>query len=749
MASNNYEKDDTFKTRANIRDLGDRPKLPRRAKALNNPQQEPSSTSDTAPNKDSEDAGCKEIAIDATPLTARTSDEHWQRVPLKSKRNPSMKEIKSQSDNTFNLNVTQTSNSFDALSSVSDEEDETNFADANDIVVQHVEDENTSEHVELTSDILNNNPTPLISQISNQSSVQTMSKIVKFNCPILDGSNYNSWKIYMEFSLEQNELWIDPATTLNVINANEALKLMNKRAAMFMAGYLEPKIIELLEFPRCFIQSWQRIKDIYDSKNVGDIAMLYGQIMSLKPSPDRSIHDHITDFETIFSKLRERGKPLDETMKVNFLLGSLRSDPLYSEVSRTAKWQSEKDLSFKKLRTVLIDINNQIQFQNNHDNSAFEVMSKVASNDHRPSSSGYKSNRPRGDNKSSNPSKPHARVRTRTERMNFTNCLKSSEIKENGLRIESVFSCTPTNSLSNWIIDSGASIHMCRNKSLFENLKASSSNFVRIANGAKIPILGYGNVTLKLSTQPDNFTLKLSNVAYVPNLDINLISVRCLSKEYGKVTFTDQACTIESQSISVQIGKVMSFQYILDNNNSSSSIQANLCVHEWHKRLAHRCLDKIKRLKDFGLIISKCNCSNDCEGCLKGKMSTLPFPPISEKPTKVLELGGGNYFLTMIDVFSDYTEVFIMSKKSEAKSHIMNYITKMENLLNKKPKIFRTDRGGEFMDHELQSFLSSKGIQFQCTVHDSPQQGGLAERKNRTLVEAMRTMLHSKNIQMN
>lgn len=62
------------------------------------------------------------------------------------------------------------------------------------------------------------------------------------------------------------------------------------------------------------------------------------------------------------------------------------------------------------------------------------------------------------------------------------------------------------------------------------------------------------------------------------------------------------------------------------------------------------------------------------------------------------------------------------------------------------PKVIRSDRGGEYLDEEVQTFLRNNGIAFQCTVPRCPEQNGISERKNRTLLEATRTMLMARNL---
>lgn len=70
----------------------------------------------------------------------------------------------------------------------------------------------------------------------------------------------------------------------------------------------------------------------------------------------------------------------------------------------------------------------------------------------------------------------------------------------------------------------------------------------------------------------------------------------------------------------------------------------------------------------------------------------------------------------------------------------------MKTQFNAKPKNFRSDRGGEYLSNKFQDYLSDNGIKFECTVCYAPEQNGVAERKNRTLVEAVRALLSSSSL---
>jgi hypothetical protein len=102
---------------------------------------------------------------------------------------------------------------------------------------------------------------------------------------------------------------------------------------------------------------------------------------------------------------------------------------------------------------------------------------------------------------------------------------------------------------------------------------------------------------------------------------------------------------------------------------------------------------------------------------------------------------GNRYFMTIIDDYSRYTEVYFLKEKSEAVDRIKEYIEYVKTRFDRKPKVIRSDNGTEYVNNSLKKCFKNEGIKFQHTAPYTPQQNGVAERKNRTLMEAARCML--------
>lgn len=110
-------------------------------------------------------------------------------------------------------------------------------------------------------------------------------------------------------------------------------------------------------------------------------------------------------------------------------------------------------------------------------------------------------------------------------------------------------------------------------------------------------------------------------------------------------------------------------------------------------------------------------------------------------PMQTQTAAGKRYAPTLIDDFSRYSEVFLLEEKSEALTIFKQYFEKTQNRFGTRIKAFRSDRGGEFTSKEFVDFLNANGITIQRTAPYTPQQNGIAERKNRTLMEMARCMM--------
>ena len=148
------------------------------------------------------------------------------------------------------------------------------------------------------------------------------------------------------------------------------------------------------------------------------------------------------------------------------------------------------------------------------------------------------------------------------------------------------------------------------------------------------------------------------------------------------------------------------------------------------------------------------NSDRACEGCNLGKhhkdsflagmswRATQPLALVHSDicgPMETVSLGGNRYFLTFIDDYSRKTWVYFLKQKSEAVAVFKEFIAYAEKQSGYTLKVLHTDRGGEYTSNAFFEFCKTQEIKHQLTTSYSPQQNGIAERKNRTIIEMARS----------
>jgi hypothetical protein len=184
----------------------------------------------------------------------------------------------------------------------------------------------------------------------------------------------------------------------------------------------------------------------------------------------------------------------------------------------------------------------------------------------------------------------------------------------------------------------------------------------------------------------------------------------------------------------------------------------------WHRRLSHinyKVLPYICKVF-IGLPELKVDHEGVCNGCAQGKNIKNPFSKRYNKAEGVIELihsdvcgpipsssmSGYVYYVSFIDDYSRKIWLHFLKSKDEVFSKFKEFKALIENLSERKIKIPRSDNGGEYTSKEFVSFCKDVGIKRKLTTPYNPQQNGVVERKNRTIMEAMKTMIHNQYLPM-
>nr|GFC38883.1 putative ribonuclease H-like domain-containing protein [Tanacetum cinerariifolium] len=179
-----------------------------------------------------------------------------------------------------------------------------------------------------------------------------------------------------------------------------------------------------------------------------------------------------------------------------------------------------------------------------------------------------------------------------------------------------------------------------------------------------------------------------------------------------------------------------------------------------HQRLSYLNFDTINDLARNDLVVGlpkfKYHKEHLCPSCEQGKSKRASHPPkpvpnSSQRlhllhmdlcgPMRIASINRKRYVLVIVDDYSRYTWVHFLRSKDEAPKVIIKFLTRITVLLQSPVIIMRTDNDTEFKNQVLKVYFDSVGISHQMYSVRTPQQNGVVERQNRTLVEAARTML--------
>ncbi|PKA46730.1 Retrovirus-related Pol polyprotein from transposon TNT 1-94 [Apostasia shenzhenica] len=318
-----------------------------------------------------------------------------------------------------------------------------------------------------------------------------------------------------------------------------------------------------------------------------------------------------------------------------------------------------------------------------------------------------------------------------------------------------------------WFLDSGCSNHMTGNKSLFCNIDESIKLEVRLGDDKKVCIQGKGTIAVKEKSGTKRL---IHNVYYVPGLAHNLLSVGQLIQRGYSVIFDAGICEIKNKSSNSSLLKIQMAENRMFPIKLSCFDSCALAAYTkddsliWHLRYGHLHFNGMKLLNDNSMVfgLPSITCSNNvCEGCVYGKQHRLPFPigkswrarrPLELVhadvcgPMRTPSMNNSRYFILFIDDFSRMSWVFFLVHKSDALDKFIEFRAFAEKECGYPIKVLRTDRGGEFLSHDFNLYCKKYGIRRQLTVRKTPEQNGIAERKNRTVVEMARCMLHEKSL---
>ncbi|GJZ09885.1 retrovirus-related pol polyprotein from transposon TNT 1-94 [Tanacetum coccineum] len=262
-----------------------------------------------------------------------------------------------------------------------------------------------------------------------------------------------------------------------------------------------------------------------------------------------------------------------------------------------------------------------------------------------------------------------------------------------------------------------------------------------------------GNVNPKVS-------MPLRNASRTANI-LEPMTPRCSTisnTPLSSNSFVARSCGTDLYSITLQDSPTPNPICLMAKTRSS---QAWL----WYRRLSHLNFDSINLLSKNNILngLPKLKFVKDhlCSSCELGKAKRKSFhtktTPSSKRrlqllhmdlcgPMRVESINGKKYVLVIVDDYSRYTWTHFLRSKDETPEVLIDFLTLIQRGLHAQVRTVRTDKGTEFLNKTLHAYFAKEGIRHETSTARTPEQNGVVERRNRTLVEAARTMLSAAKV---
>ena len=629
----------------------------------------------------------------------------------------------------------------------------------------------------------------------------------KSSCVVpLNGGNFATWKIQIKMSLMKDSLWNvvigkEKAPPNGTRAEVEKFETKRDRALAILVLNINPSLLYLIGDPTDPAVVWDKLCEQFQKKSWANKLSLRRKLYSLRLRNDASasVQAHVKTMMEIFDELSIMGDAVQDEDKVVHLLASL---PEPFDILVTALEAHQDVPKIDSVIERLLNEERKLKERNedrnedrNSGNRAFFTRKGV-------NKGGKQHKGPRGScwicgkmgHHQQDCTEPKGSKDDR-EKANITKNKNRQPVEENessgseyGFVVTHVASVV-TSSVGGWIVDSAATSHMCKDKSMFVSEirpidEEKESKDVQVGDGAYVDALGRGEVKVDVILPDNNIKeCTLKNVLLVPDLKFNLLSVPTAALSGVVTSFEADQCRFTKDSVVMATGKRIGNLYYLHCAEKESEMKKEsnpslntACATEnkkkeqhdasiWHRRYGHLGAENMKRLNLDNMVDGmKVGISHNIEGvckpCIEGKHHRLQFPKSGtcKRADGLLDLvhtdvcgkvdekslGGMEYFVTFIDDRSRHVWSYPIQRKSDVFNKFVEWKTLVENLSGRKVrkiKTLRSDNGGEYTSTEFIDYLKKEGIRHEFTVPKTPEQNGVAERMNRTLLEVVRSML--------
>ncbi|CAA7059283.1 unnamed protein product [Microthlaspi erraticum] len=551
-------------------------------------------------------------------------------------------------------------------------------------------------------------------------------------------------------------------TTTEVVSDPEKID-KSERAMGIIIANVGDHVLRKIKNTESAAEMWSLLDRLYTETSLPNRIHLQLKFYSYRMVESKNVDENVDDFLKIVAELSSLNVEVSDEVQAILLLTSLT--PSFDQLKHTLKYGRES-LSLEEVISSARSRERELSESNKGDRN---IGASLYTNE-------------RGRQTSWGPKGKNDRSRSRSNsktRLTCWFCKKEGHIKkdcyarkkkygddaqgEAGVIIEKLvyseaLSVNDQDSKEQWVIDSGCTYHMTSRRDWFSEFNENVSTLILLGDDHIVETKGCGSI--KLKTNGGSIRV-LNNVRYVPNLRRNLISTGTLDKLGYTHEGKDGVVSFYKNKKFALRGVLKNGLYILDGRTVvSESCNAEVTKAKtdlWHSRLGHMSLNNMKILSGKGLLEK--NDVKDlsfCENCVMGKSKKLSFnvgkhntkdaldyvhADLWGSPNVTPSLSGKQYFLSIIDDKTRKVWLMFLKTKDETFDKFCDWKELVENQISKKLKVLRTDNGLKFCNSRFDEYCKRHGIERHRTCTYTPQQNGVAERMNRTVMEKVRCML--------
>ena len=584
----------------------------------------------------------------------------------------------------------------------------------------------------------------------------------------LNGSNYRTWKFNMKMLLIEMELW-------NYINGvvirlpanNEDFDRKDCKALSTIALGINPdQQIHIMDCTTAK-EAWTLLEGVFEPKTRARILQLKKQFIQIKMEEKDSMTSYLCRLKICCDNLREAGSEVNDKDIAYSMLSGLPES--YEGIIMMFSNMSDEDFTSIKVKQTLLT-----EFERRDERSKINVIKEAL---HSGSSRSIQRDK-------YEPSKrkfmgkcykcgiaghiaKFCKANMQNRKSQVCKFVNNTENKDE------VLLCNNNKKLGedSWLLDSGATNHVCNKRELFCKFVSTSPESISTAN-SWVKATGVGDVYFDMYLNGKTKRVKFMDVLFVPEIKRNLLSVSKITDKGKTVILHDSEATIRTINNEI-IARAFKENglYVIQGDCSENKIKPEVFqinqkpMEVWHKRFCHvnenflRTMVKNDLVKGLDLSLSKK--PDLCDDCCITKSTKATHKRLTEKNSrKLLELvhtdicgpiqvdscGGARYFLTFIDDFSRKIVVYCLRTKNEVLKYFKIYRARVEREKGMKILRLRSDNGLEYCNKEFSEEMKSLGIKHELTNVYSPQMNGIAERANRTLLELARASLKGANL---